>query len=340
MADIFISYKKEDAGRVVRIVEALRAEGFSVWWDHGIAPGSQWDQTIQQELQAAKLVMAIWSEQSVAAPWVKEEAAVGKNRGVLLPVLIDDVEPPLGFSLIQAANLVGWDGEAKDPHFQHLLGAVRAILKGERPTGLEAPRRRRSRAWPALILGMAAGFAVLAALAFVFLREPLPASRPAVAGAPIQSGSSPSPAAESPADAALWAQARADQTKTAYQDYLRAFPNGAHANEARDILLTCRTETREVWQPGQSAQPVRGVSVDADLTEAQACQAATTMANTRADLNCAAIAGNVGYRNGVATVQPGTCDCTQAAYGWSCAIDMAASCTWEQRMVQPMEVCG
>jgi len=34
MADIFISYKKEDAGRVIRMVEALRAEGFDVWWDH------------------------------------------------------------------------------------------------------------------------------------------------------------------------------------------------------------------------------------------------------------------------------------------------------------------
>ena len=39
MADIFISYKKEDAGRVIRMVEALRAEGFDVWWDHGIKAG-------------------------------------------------------------------------------------------------------------------------------------------------------------------------------------------------------------------------------------------------------------------------------------------------------------
>ena len=40
MADIFISYKKEDAGRVIRMVEALRAEGFDVWWDHGIKAGT------------------------------------------------------------------------------------------------------------------------------------------------------------------------------------------------------------------------------------------------------------------------------------------------------------
>ena len=85
MADIFISYKKEDAGRVIRMVEALRAEGFDVWWDHGIKAGTEWDRSIHKELYAAKVVIAIWSNASVAAPWVKEEATVGKSRGVLVP---------------------------------------------------------------------------------------------------------------------------------------------------------------------------------------------------------------------------------------------------------------
>src|SRR5688572_6177149 len=98
MADIFISYKKEDAGRVIRLVEALRAEGFSVWWDHGIQAGSEWDKSIREELYGAKIVIAIWSNASVNAPWVKEEATVGKTRGVLLPVKIDEVDPPLGFT--------------------------------------------------------------------------------------------------------------------------------------------------------------------------------------------------------------------------------------------------
>jgi hypothetical protein len=85
MADIFIADKTEDPGRVVRMVEAPRADSQSVGWDHGIAPGAQWDQTIQQELQEAKLIMAIWPEQSVAAPWVKEEAAVGKTGACCPP---------------------------------------------------------------------------------------------------------------------------------------------------------------------------------------------------------------------------------------------------------------
>ena len=115
MADIFISYKKEDAGRVIRMVEALRAEGFDVWWDHGIKAGSEWDRSIHKELYAAKVVIAIWSNASVAAPWVKEEATVGKNRGVLVPARIDDVDPPLGFMMIQAADLVDWHGDRVGP---------------------------------------------------------------------------------------------------------------------------------------------------------------------------------------------------------------------------------
>jgi hypothetical protein len=96
---------------------------------------------------------------------------------------------------------------------------------------------------------------------------------------------------------------------------VRAFPKGAHLDEARDILLTCRAECHKTWRPGKSAQLGCGVSVDADLTEAQACEAATAMTNTQADRNCAAIAGNVGNCSGQATVQPAACDCPQASYG-------------------------
>ena len=44
MADVFISYKREDRERVRPIVDALLAEDFSVWWDVGIAGGAAWRQ--------------------------------------------------------------------------------------------------------------------------------------------------------------------------------------------------------------------------------------------------------------------------------------------------------
>jgi len=34
MTDVFISYKRENLAAVGRLVEALRAEGIGVWWDH------------------------------------------------------------------------------------------------------------------------------------------------------------------------------------------------------------------------------------------------------------------------------------------------------------------
>src|SRR5262245_19414611 len=183
MADIFISYKKEDAGRVIRMVEALRAEGFDAGWDPGIEAGSEWDRSIHKELYAAKVVIAIWSDASVAAPWVKEEATVGKNRGVLVPAKIDDVDPPLGFMMIQAADLVDWRGDRSDPRWVHFLDAVRGVLNGgaaltaaARP-GLTArvPSGRASRNQTPIVL-VAAGLAVIAAaLGWAFLRGQGPA---------------------------------------------------------------------------------------------------------------------------------------------------------------------
>src|SRR5262245_38303789 len=174
MADIFISYKKEDAGRVIRLVEALRAEGFDVWWDHGIKAGSEWDRSIHQELYAAKVVIATWSKASVAAPWVKEEATVGKNRGVLLPVKIDEVDPPLGFMMIQAADLVDWRGDRSDPRWAFFLEAVRGILRGGAALAAEAPVRKAAPRRSPLLIPVVIAVAAVAvigagALAWTFL---------------------------------------------------------------------------------------------------------------------------------------------------------------------------
>ena len=40
MSDVFVSYKAEDRGRIAPLVQALEADGLSVWWDTQIAAGS------------------------------------------------------------------------------------------------------------------------------------------------------------------------------------------------------------------------------------------------------------------------------------------------------------
>ena len=128
MSDIFISYSSEDRSKAKDIAEALKQQGFSVWWDRSILPGETFDTAIEKALDAAKCVIVLWSKTSVSKEWVRTEASEGKQRGILIPVLIDDVKMPLAFRLMQAADLRDWGGKLPHPGFDNLLEAVAGIL--------------------------------------------------------------------------------------------------------------------------------------------------------------------------------------------------------------------
>jgi len=128
MSDIFISYAREDRPRAEAIAKALEAHGWSVWWDRNIRVGETFRRVIREEIKKARSVVVLWSEQSVDSDWVNEEASIGKRRNILVPVLTDDVELPLGFGSIQTADLTGWGGDAAAPAFQMLCSALQALI--------------------------------------------------------------------------------------------------------------------------------------------------------------------------------------------------------------------
>lgn len=127
MTDVFISYSRADRDRAQTVARALDKQGFTVWWDRKIPPGKTFDEVIQEALQRSSCVIVLWSTTSVKSDWVKEEAQNGAARGVLVPVLIDDVPIPLGFGRIQTANLVGWRGDLDHPEFEQLSRSVAEI---------------------------------------------------------------------------------------------------------------------------------------------------------------------------------------------------------------------
>lgn len=151
MADVFLSYKREDADAVGRIVAALRSGGMSVWWDQDIAPDAPWEATIEEELETAKAVIVAWSAASAASENVKAEARRARTQGKLIQVFLEPCEPPLFFGERQGVNLAGWRGEAGDRHFRLLLEAAQAVAAGKRPPAGAgyAPAKRR-RVWPAI----------------------------------------------------------------------------------------------------------------------------------------------------------------------------------------------
>ena len=129
MTEVFVSYKRENLAAVGRLVEALRAEGIGVWWDQDIPPNAAWEATIEQALEAAKLVIVAWSPASVASENVKAEARWARAQGRLLQVFVEACEPPLFFGERQGVDLKHWSGEAADAAFRALLRAVRTGLE-------------------------------------------------------------------------------------------------------------------------------------------------------------------------------------------------------------------
>ena len=159
MTDIFISYASEDREYAGKLAQAFSAMGWSVWWDRRIIVGQTFDQTIERELAAAKSVVVLWSKYSITSEWVKNEAAVGAGRGVLVPASLERVQLPLEFRRKQTADLTDWNGEASHSGFQAVCEGIAAILGGPplnqpRLRSGSAPRHDRRWIW--------AGMAILA----------------------------------------------------------------------------------------------------------------------------------------------------------------------------------
>src|SRR5215831_4334153 len=152
MSDIFLSYASEDRPKAETLANALTACGWAVWWDSEIPGGEEYDKVIEQEVDAAKCLIVLWSHLSVGKRWVRSEAERGLNQKKLLPVLIENVKIPIAFSLIQARRLVHWNGDATHPGFLQLVKDIARVLEQPLPPNavewVEVQRKRRK-----LVLG-------------------------------------------------------------------------------------------------------------------------------------------------------------------------------------------
>lgn len=178
MASVFLSYARDDAAKARIIAAALEQAGQDVWWDRQIKGGAQYSVEIEAALDGAQAVVVLWSAGAVKSPWVRDEAAAGRDSGRLVPALLDGTLPPLGFRQYQNVDLSRFNGSRKSPEFERLRSAIEALGGGCSPAAIQpaAPKtksRQRSRHLPVIL----AGLAVLAiALAFAGWKLTRPAS--------------------------------------------------------------------------------------------------------------------------------------------------------------------
>ncbi len=72
---IFVSYAHKDSEIVLPIIEQLYEKKYRVWYDEGIAPGSEWPQNIADHLNAAAAVIIFVSQNSLDSPNCQNEVS-------------------------------------------------------------------------------------------------------------------------------------------------------------------------------------------------------------------------------------------------------------------------
>ena len=125
MADIFISYAREDTAWAKSIAARMQQAGKSVWWDRNMAVGADIHLVIEREIRAATKVIVLWSRHSIDSRWVRDEANLAVELNKLMPVSIDGSSPRLGFGCYNIVQMNNWDSD-----FQRLLQSMPAETLG------------------------------------------------------------------------------------------------------------------------------------------------------------------------------------------------------------------
>ena len=140
MADLFISYKREDRRVAERLSIALEQLGFDVWWDFELLSGDGFRKIIERVIDECSTTIVLWSELSRESTFVVDEATYSREQNKLCPARIDDCRLPLGFGGDHVVDLRGWEGEMGHEGLQGLIRAVEAktgkkARLGARPRG-------------------------------------------------------------------------------------------------------------------------------------------------------------------------------------------------------------
>ena len=183
MAHIFISYARGDRPTVEKLASALESAGHSVWWDRHIRGGAAFAKDIEAQLQKADAIVVAWSAAANQSDWVKDEAVFGRDKGVLIPIRLDDSETPLGFRQYQTLEFEKWRGEPNAPEFAALVDAVADLSGAERPQHNAAPPSLLVRLRTDPRFWAAAGLVLALLVSSVFLLRNGPAPEAVAGGA-------------------------------------------------------------------------------------------------------------------------------------------------------------
>ncbi len=123
-AYIFVSYAHADADIVYPEISWLHEQGFNVWYDEGIEPGSVWRDELAKAIAGASLFLFFATPTSVERPHCRREVDFAVDREMpIITVYLEPTELPDGMQLSLSSVQAVFKYEEKAHEYRRKLVA-------------------------------------------------------------------------------------------------------------------------------------------------------------------------------------------------------------------------
>ena len=97
---LFLSYSHRNAQQAARIIRRLNQLHFRVWYDEGLIPGREWDESIARVIMGCSYFVALISSDYLASSNCRDELNYARDKDKpLLLIYLEDVALPAGMEL-------------------------------------------------------------------------------------------------------------------------------------------------------------------------------------------------------------------------------------------------
>ena len=108
MPDAVVSYSNQDREAAKFVLDVLTEAGLKIVHPGSIAPGENWQDQIQAQMETASCFIVLWSAAAAQSPWVQQEiqqAIQAWSASRLILATLDDAPLPVGLRDLQAIPL-------------------------------------------------------------------------------------------------------------------------------------------------------------------------------------------------------------------------------------------
>ncbi len=150
---IFISYAHRNSSIVFRHITRLREEGFRIWYDEGIDPGTDWSDEIARALSGAAVFLVFVSPEMVASHNVKKEIvfALSRRKPMFAVHVVDTILPDgLDMQLSNIQALFEGRFNDREKFYERLIAALPQETRGKKPSATDRTRHSgepRRKSW-------------------------------------------------------------------------------------------------------------------------------------------------------------------------------------------------